>query len=515
MNDKLLAFIKRYWILLIIVTIKLVLQFAIVNPAYELHRDEFLHLDQGNHLAFGFISVPPLSSLLSGIILFFGGSIFWVRFFPAIFGALTIIFVWLIVESLEGGIFSKILASCALLFSILFRLNILFQPNSFDILAWTLIFYLLIKYLKNEHPKWLFFLALVIAIGFYNKYNIAFILAGLFIGILTTYHRRLFVNKDFWKAVLVAVILILPNLIWQYQHDFPVIHHMKVLKERQLDNNTSLFFLKGQLLFFIGSLPLTIGGIIALLTYKPFRAYRFIGIAILVTLSLFTILKAKDYYAVGLYPVLFAIGSVYFEKIISQKWKLVVFPVLIINNLLVFIVTLKIIYPLLTPVEIRQNPEPFEKIGMLRWEDGENHMLPQDFADMIGWEEMAEKSLAAYQQIPKNELENTLIFCDNYGETGALNYYNRGKMPSAYSFNTDYIFWLPRIEKIQNVLLVGDKPEQELINMFAVYKKIGAVENEYAREKNTGIYLLLNAEPGFTKLFYDEADRRIKDFKIF
>ena len=65
--------VSNYWILIIFVVLKLVLQFVFVNPVYELHRDEFLHLNQANHLAFGFISVPPLTSLFSKIIYFLGG----------------------------------------------------------------------------------------------------------------------------------------------------------------------------------------------------------------------------------------------------------------------------------------------------------------------------------------------------------------------------------------------------------------------------------------------------------
>jgi hypothetical protein len=86
---------------------------------------------------------------------------------------------------------------------------------------------------------------------------------------------------------------------------------------------------------------------------------------------------------------------------------------------------------------------------LLRWEDGLNHPLPQDFADMLGWKELADKALIAYQMIPVQELNNTLIFCDNYGQTGALNYYNRNKTSEAYSFNTDYIYWLPESMKFK------------------------------------------------------------------
>ena len=198
-------------------------------------------------------------------------------------------------------------------------------------------------------------------------------------------------------------------------------------------------------------------------------------------------MKAKDYYAVGIYPVIIAFGSVYIDNILSKKWRPVVLPFLFCFNLGIFLITVRVIYPIYTPSEIRQNAKEFEKYGLLRWEDGKNHNLPQDFADMIGWREMAEKSLAAYNTLPANERENTLVICFNYGEAGALNYFNRKKMPEAYAYNTDYIYWLPRIEKIQNILLVGKDPGQRITSQFKECKLMGVVENSYAREFNTEI----------------------------
>ena len=498
MSSKFKQFIISYWILILLVIIKMILQYIVVDPVYELHRDEFLYLDQGNHLAFGYISVPPFTALISKVILLLGGGMFWVRFFPALFGALTIVFTWMIVESIEGSLFSKVLASCAMLFSPLIRLNILFQPNSFDILAWTIIFYLLIKFIQTEKNNWLYILAIIVAAGFYNKYNMIFLIAGLAIGLLLTNQRRIILKQSFWLAVILSLAILLPNILWQVKNHFPVFEHMKILKVNQLDNNTVSGFLKSQVLFFIGSLPLTIGALVAFFSIKSFKPYRFVGICFAVIMLLFALMRAKDYYAVGIFPVMMAFGSVCFDKILKKNLRLIIFPALILLNLAVFIATLKFVYPLLSPAEIRQNADSFEKMGLLRWEDGKNHNLPQDFADMIGWKEMAEKSLAAYKILPPDELENTLIICDNYGQTGALNYYNRGKMPEAYSFNTDYIYWLPQLKTVKNILLVGDKPEDDITQLFSSFKLTGAVENPEAREKGTGIWLFTGANDQFT-----------------
>ena len=515
MNTTIKQFIRQYWILLLIVLLKMVLQYLVVNPVYELHRDEFLHLDQARHLAFGFISVPPFTSLVSGIIFLLGGGVFWVKFFPALFGALTIVFSWLIVEAIGGRLPAKILVSGALLFSVIARINMLFQPNSFDILAWTMIFYLIVKFIQSARPVWLWVLAVTIAAGMYNKYNLVFLLAGLTSGLLLTPQRKIFLNRNTWKAAFVVLILLLPNVIWQIIHQFPVMEHMKALKASQLINNTAAGFLKDQVLFFAGSLFLIVAGLTGFTYYKPFRPYRFVGISFIFILVLFTLLKAKGYYAIGLYPVILAFGSVYIESILNGKWNPAVISLLFASNLFVFISTVQVVYPVYLPFQIQQHSPDFEKYGMLRWEDGKNHALPQDFADMLGWKEMASKALVAYHLIPASELINTLVFCDNYGQAGALNYYNRGKMKEAYSFNTDYIYWIPKQDRIQNVILVGNRPSKDILKLFTAVKLTGTVENQYARENGTQIYLLSGALPAFTDIFYEKAEERIKNFEIF
>jgi hypothetical protein len=515
MNFDLRKLLSNYWILLVFIILKLVLQMVLVNPVYELHRDEFLHLNQAGHLAFGYISVPPLTAVFSKIIYLLGGDLFWIRFFPALFGAITIVFAWLIVEEIGGQLSAKILVSTVILFSVLLRINILYQPNSFDILAWTGIFYLLIRLIITNCQKYFYWLAILVALGFYNKYNVLFLLAGLFTAIIVSPQRKMFFGSGFYKALLLAFVLVLPNLIWQISHQFPVIHHMKALKLTQLDNNSYSGFLKDQFMYFFASFPLVIAALLSFLFYKPFKPYRVMGICYVIVIALFTILKAKAYYAIGLYPVLFAFGGVVLEQKLAGKWKPVIISLLIGFNFSLFILTVKVIYPLQSPAEINQNKKSFEKLGMLRWEDGKNHTIPQDFADMLGWEEMAGKALTAYQMIPENEWKNTLIFCDNYGQTGALNYYNRGKMPEAYSFNGDYIYWLPQLKKIQKIVLVGDKPDQKIIEMFSACKLVGVVESEFAREKGTEIYLLTGANSEVTAKFYQMAEDRKNRLDIF
>ena len=141
---------KEYWLLSALLITKIILQIWATGTGYELHRDEFLHLDQGHHLAWGYASVPPFTSWTSWIIAQLGNSVFWVKFFPALWGVLTILLVWKMAGLLGGSLLAKTLAGIAVVFSSLVRLNLLYQPNSFDILSWSALIFFLSAYFQKK-----------------------------------------------------------------------------------------------------------------------------------------------------------------------------------------------------------------------------------------------------------------------------------------------------------------------------------------------------------------------------
>ena len=69
-------------IILILAALKFALPFLLQHPAFELHRDEYLYYAQGQHLDFGFLENPPLIGLLGAISSLFGGTFFWIKFWP-------------------------------------------------------------------------------------------------------------------------------------------------------------------------------------------------------------------------------------------------------------------------------------------------------------------------------------------------------------------------------------------------------------------------------------------------
>jgi len=215
---------KRTIILGLFILLKFVIQYFAIDSGYELHRDEYLHLDLGKHLAWGYSSVPPVTAWISYLILLLGNSVFIIKFFPALFGVLILAIVWKTIEELKGNLFALILGSTCVTFSVLLRINTLYQPNSLEYLLWTVLFFTIVKYINSENNKWLWLASLTFALGFLNKYNITFLLLGMMPALLITSHRKIFLNKHLYLSLLVALIIVSPNLIWQYKNDFPVFH---------------------------------------------------------------------------------------------------------------------------------------------------------------------------------------------------------------------------------------------------------------------------------------------------
>ena len=504
---------KDSLILVGFILFKIILHYFLISPEYDLQRDEYLHLDQANHLAWGYISVPPVTSWISWIIKFLGNGVFWIKFFPALFGALTILVVWKTVKELGGGLFALVLASLSVLASAILRINILFQPNSLDVFFWTLVYFTIIRHINTGNSKWLYAAGLAVAFGILSKYNIMFLVLGLLPAILLTEHRKIFLNRHLYISIAIAFIILLPNLIWQYRNNFPTLHQLMELSEQQLVHVKRFDFIKDQVLFFINSFFILIAAFVSFFLYPPFKKYRLFFWSYVFSISIFIFLQAKSYYAIGLYPVLLAFGSVYVENILVHGWKRFLRPVSIALVIGLFIPLFLVAFPIQSPEQIQKSSLRYKAFGLLRWEDGKDHSMPQDFADMVGWSELAKKVDSNYSML--TDKEHTVVLCDNYGQAGAINYYSRFKNIGAVSFNADYVNWIPLDKEIRNVILVQEANDDDPTRTrekpwFEKIELAGEINNPYAREEGTKIYILRGAKININKIMEEEIGKRKK-----
>lgn len=218
----------------------------------EFHRDELLYFSLGQHLDFGYHSVPPFIGLLAFISTkLFGYTLFAAKFFPAIAGGLLIWVSSLIAKELKGGPFAQFLTAVGMMGSILFaRAFDLFQPVPFDILFWTLSLYLII-YINTGLNKYLLLLGISIGFGFLNKYNILFLVISLLLVVPFTKYRKIFRLKYFYYSLLISFLIVLPNLAWQIANHFPVIEHLTELRNSQLVNMSPSTFLLEQIIMIL------------------------------------------------------------------------------------------------------------------------------------------------------------------------------------------------------------------------------------------------------------------------
>ena len=492
--------------------IKLILPFFLQQPVYEPHRDEFLYLAEGNHLAFGYMEVPPLLSVFAWLTHRFSNGMFWIKIWPSLFGALNLVLAGKIVLSLGGKSFSVFLLFLSFLFSALLRVHFLFQPNFLEIFFYTVIAFGLIRYTQTSGNKWLYLMGLGAGLGLLSKYSIVFYILAIALALLLTQQRKIFFNKHLYYALGITAILFLPNVIWQYTHHFPVFFHMHELRELQLQYVSAGSFLKDQVMMFFPCCMIWIAGLIFLLTNRTVRPFLFLAWAYLAVLGILLWLHGKNYYALGLYPVLLAFGSYALERWTSRRFYVVRYAVI----LWVFVFGsyfVSIGLPVLKPADLARFYQKMNtaKTGALRWEDHRDHALPQDFADMLGWEEMARKTGSAYNSLSDAEKKQTLVFCDNYGMAGALNFYRKKyQLPEAYSDNASFLYWLPDNLPMKNlVLITGDTAEMhhDFIRDFSSALVYDSITNPYAVERGDLIILLKGADDRFRKMFEEKILR--------
>ncbi|OGX84535.1 hypothetical protein BEN47_16080 [Hymenobacter lapidarius] len=495
--------------------LKFVSGYFLISSAYELQRDEYLYLNQGQHLAWGYLEVPPLIAAQGWVSLQLGGAEGWVKFWPFLWGAATMYLVVRLAGRLGGGWFAQTLAGVCYLCTAFARLNLLFQPNSFEVFGFVACLYGLVRYLQEERARYLYLIGLGLGLGLLNKYTTLFFITALGGALLLTPARRLLRNPHFWGAAGVALLVWLPNLVWQISHGVPFLHHMALLKQTQLVHVEAADFWKAQLLMCFPALLVWGPGLLALLLARAFRPYRAVGLVVVLGVGLLAALHGKDYYALGYYPVLFAFGAVWWaERLVRFRWRALAQPLLLAVPLGLHLAYLPLACPLRSPAAMAALRPRYEHLGAYRWEDGQNHALPQDYADMLGWRELADKTWAAYQTLPDSVRAHTLIHCANYGQASAINYYNRHRaLPPASSLNGSFLFWFPPLSQCRALILVDDEPDDELAPHFAAYRCSGTVTDPYARERGTHITIGLQPDGFIKKLVRQEWRNALRQWQ--
>lgn len=480
---------------------------------YELHRDEMLYMAMGNHLSFGYMSTPPMMGFLAFLITaFFGTSEMAVKFLPALASAASVIIIALMVRQLGGRAFAVFSACLAFILSPAFlHTGNLFMPVPFDQLFWLLVAYFSLKLVQTGNEKYWLALGAICGIAFLNKYSILFFAFSIFLALLLSEYRRVLLSKYFAGGLILALIIVSPNLVWQVQHHFPVITHMGELQRRQLANENPLTFLMGQLLLNLPVVLIWLTGLIACLFLKGERHIRFIGLSYVFVIIILMLGRGKAYYALGAYPMLFATGGYAMEKYFTGKLRFISYAFMgFATGLSGFLLPHAL--PVLPPEKMAAYCRFSSRyIGNWpnRWEDGTYHPLPQTYADMTGWKELAKLVAIAYSKLSDEDKKHCLIFAQNYGQAGAIAYYDKPiGLPEPVSLNDAFLFWAPDTTG-KTILISIDYGLGDLEKQFNVYREFATVKNPYFREDGLQVYICRDPKPTWPS-YYSQGVKQAK-----
>jgi hypothetical protein len=405
-------------------------------------------------------------------------------------GTVGIFLVGKLIRNLGGKAVAQIIGMTAYLVSPAFlRPALLLQPVVFNHLFWLLAALVTLRLIRKEDPRQLLWFIPVLGLGWLNKYSIVFYAIALALAAIISSHRKLLWSKYLLITMAGSLVVILPNLLWQHFNNWPVLAHMGELQESQLGNVLLKDFLLAQILMHLPALPVWLGGLILLIVHRDFRKYRVFAWAFGITILLIILLRGKHYYTIAAYTMLVVFGGLAWERWTRRPRRFLMFMILGMM-LQIGLSVLPFSLPIYKPERMVKYDQKMIDRGMdvmLKWEDGEVHDLPQDYADMVGWDELGRKVWDFYDTLPDSVRARTWVYGESYGQAGAALYHRPGdSYPEAYSFNDAFMEWIPRSPDFDHLIYMGSNPR--LPEYFDSIRMVGAVEHPYFRESGMPIY---------------------------
>jgi hypothetical protein len=439
---------------------------------YGIFRDEFYYLANGRHLAWGYVDHPPLIAALAWLVEHtLGTSVYALRAPMLLALACTLAVVAILARRLGGGPPAVVVAWLAFALSpyYLFTFHYL-SMNAPEVLWWSLAAVLLFGATGGFTPAaavagpgersvlaraWLLF-GVVMGVAALTKVSGLVWGAGLAIGWLLSPARNRLSGPWPWAAVAIALVMFAPHVAWQAVHGWPTAEFVRNAQQYKITALSPGAFLLEQLTL-LGPLGAIVAilGLLGLVT--GVGRGRAFAVAFLFALAVFLVQRSKPYYTMPAYPVLLAAGGVVMERWAPWQhwWGRLAQTIVLLFGILLVPVTLPVLPPDWVPAHL-------ERLG-ITVESGERHRkgaLPQHFADMFGWETLADDVARVVATLSPAERETARIFAQNYGEAGALEYYGPSRrLPPVISGHNAYWHWGPGPEGNGAVIIVGGEVE--------------------------------------------------------
>jgi len=468
---------------------------------YGYFRDALYYLACSEHLDWGYVDQPPLIAALGWIARHtLGTSLPALLFWPALAGAARIVLTAAFARELGAGRFGTALA--AMLGAtppVWYALDHQFAMNALEPVFWTGCAYVILRTIKTGNPRlWLAFGAIA-GLGLQNKYSIAVFAFGLLAGLLLTAQRKLLFTPWLFAGGAVALLIFLPNLLWNIRHHWPFLELMHNIRVSGKDVALPpLAFLKQQIMM-TGPItfPFWFAGLLFYFFSRSAKTFTAFGWAFVITIAFFMVAHGKDYYSAPAYAIVFAAGAVAAERFLKKSFfegwprvrailKPLAFAWLILSVLLI----LPVVLPILPIDEFLKFQE---RLGITHSSTEKSQIggtLPQYYTDEFNWEEMTQAVARVYHTLTPEEQAKTAIFTDNYGEAAAIDFFGpKYGLPKAISGHQSYFLWGPRGYTGEIVIRVG-APLEGVRSSYESVTVGATIENPYAFSNETRPILL-------------------------
>ncbi len=464
---------------------------------YGLFVDELYFLACGEHLAWGYVDMPPLTAFQAWLARsLFHESVFGIHLFPALAGAGLVLLTGAIVHELGGRRFATAAAGLGVIVAPVYLVTHSYlSMNAVEPLIWMGCAYILIRMTRSTDPRWWLAFGSLGGVGLLNKDTMLVFGFALVAGLLLTPARKLIWNRWFLAGGALALAIALPNLIWMIQHHFPHLEQLANIRRNQ--RNVSLdplgFLAQQVLLQQPLTLPLWLSGLAHFFIRPQGKIYRSLGWAYLLSLAILLLTGGRVYYLSPSYPILLAGGAVQMEGWLAapqRTWvKAASLAALALGGVLMAPFGLPVLPPE-TYVKYSQ-AIGFDQVRI------ENHalgVLPQLFADRFGWPEMAEATAAVYDSLSPEEQSRTFIFAMGYPQAGAIDFYGPALgLPKALSGHLTYYYWgeaiAPSVARGSTAIALGVAAD-DLALYFESVEIAGYVRHPYSMPyENFPIYL--------------------------
>lgn len=427
------------------------------NGQYGFFRDELYFLMCGQRLDWGYVDQPPGIALVARLATELAGmSLVGIRMPPALVAAGLVALSAAFAVRLGGGVFAAVLAGLSVAVApVLSIWGHLLTMNSFQPLVWLGVAWTAFALVEGEGrglARWVL-LGVLLGVGANFKYDVAFWLAGVLGAVVLTREGRRALRWDgIGLAVLVAAVLVAPNLLWQVRHGLPM---LELLRNGQLRKNTPFepgsFLLQQLLLMGPLAAPVWLLGLFSGLTRRD-RPTRVLSLAFLGTLALMFVGKAKAYYLAPAYPTLLALGAVELEARIRRpvlRWATA------IGVTAAGLAVLPLSIPVL-PVDTLIRYQAALHFTPPRDEQHAFNPLPQHLADEFGWPGIVQALATASGRLSPEERRTGAIYTFNYGEAAALEFLGRDRgLPTVVSGHNQYWVWGSRGSMLDPLLVIG------------------------------------------------------------